>query len=217
MGLNPFLSFLINNSQLILGDFLGFVASFGLQIIMDCLAKPDLNIKIGEIGDGQRDGKPKHRFLQVMVENKKSKILSRRIAFSCRAKLIYRGKQKELLMLDGRWSSKKQPIAQTVVENKLVAVPDLPNIYIISKEDLPPGAINASQIAVGLKHDGEPGFYGFNDVSYGFDDWKNPSSLIKQKECEVEIVVYSSDHSWAKKFKILNPSSNIDDFELTNA
>lgn len=200
--------------QLITGLIIGSLGSLLAAGIYERLKSPSLHISVGERSDGDRAGR-KWRFLQVFVRNKKRifpLLPTRNTAYSCRAWIQFLDeKGTEILKLDGRWSSVKEPLVVVPISGAVGTIPDLSSIYIPPREDIPPG--ETVQLAVGVKFEGEEEFYGFNNISYLFD-WKNPDSKVNLNLAKVVVNITSGENVWKKKFKVENPNSKRDNFIL---
>jgi hypothetical protein len=194
--------------SLVVGGIIGFVASFYASLWVEFLRRPILAFRVGNVGDGTR-GSDSWRFLHVSVYNTTKPprwlrfvllpgLPPRYSASATQAWISYRLQGKEVLKLEGRWSSTPEPLIPT----SRGVLFDPSKVPGGQRENIPFG--EGSAIAVGLKFDGDPEYFAFNSWSYGFPKWKNPDWRLTKARYEVVVTVVTGGYQYPSPTFILD-------------
>lgn len=140
---------LINENQLILGVLLGWL----FVRFWEELRKPNLKLQIGGDGFWPQNTNPKTKFVHIKVINFKRNLLmglflSSPTANNARSWVSFHDylTKTEIVKMNGRWTSKREPVDYTT--GKI----DLAEVLILPRETIPAG--EETNISVALKDDG---------------------------------------------------------------
>ena len=201
----------INDNQLLAGAILGwFIARVGEEV-----RKPNIKIFIGDEAYLPVGTQPTHKFLHVKVINSKRNLLSsiflgNPTANNARAWVSFHDyvTAAEIFKMNGRWTSKKEPV------NYATNNVDLGEALITPREIIPPG--EETSISIVVKEKGNQEIHGFNNESY-LHNWKNPDYELDEKRYRVKIKISSEGKEWIEEFLLLNPAKSIKTLKLTKA
>ena len=197
----------------IISFLIGALTSTIVALFYGMARRPNLLIVVGS----KTSPDDPYRFLHVDVINSPygkwmSFFVTREIASFCRIRITITDTQRnKSVIFNGRWTSKREP--GTYVPGGLL--PDLGEIHVIAREDIPPGESVEASIAV--KHRGEVVCYGFNNESYMHTGWRDPVKEFGIGNHEVRVEVISSGQVFVRYFRLINPSNNLADFDLVLA
>ena len=201
----------MNYFELILGALLGGLLTRG----WDEIRKPNLKIVVGEDGFWPNNSSPDVKFLHVKVNNVKrnwldSIFFGNPTANNARAWVSFLDypSKKELVKLNGRWTSKKEPVDYST--GKV----DLAEVLVPPRETITPD--EETNISVALKDKGKDNLFGFNNESY-LHNWRKPEYELDEKRYVVRVRISSEGKSWFKEFVLLNPGKTLSNFKLSNS
>lgn len=200
----------MNYFELILGVFLGGLLTRG----WDEIRKPNLIIEVGEDGFWPNNTSADVKFIHVKVSNVKrnwmeSVFFGNPTANNARAWVSFLDypSKKELVKMNGRWTSKKEPVDYST--GKI----DLAEVLIPPRETIPTG--EESNISIALKDKGKSNFFGFNNESY-LHNWRKPEYELDEKRYLVRVRISSEGKDWFEEFVLLNPGKNLSNFKLSD-
>ncbi len=198
----------MNYFEIILGVFLGGLLTRG----WDEIRKPNLKIEIGEDGFWPNNSSSDVKFLHIKVNNVKrnwldSIFFGNLTANNARAWVSFLDypSKKELVKMNGRWTSKKEPVDYSTGKINLAEV------LIPPRETIPSG--EETNISITLKDKGKNNFYGFNNESYSYN-WRKPEYELDEKRYIVRIRISSEGKDWLTDFVLLNPGKPLSNFKL---
>lgn len=190
-----------------------------LARVLQNLEKPDLKLEVFPSLPNHDYGA--HKFLAVRVTNKNRGFL-RRVLFGNRSALFCRAQVKftsvegsELLssQLDGRWASTGEPVLQ-IGSRRLFQYNRVPDLKF---EHIMPGRF--CDLAIAIKHEGEPEFYAFDNESYAYlpQGFRDPNKSVSDRICTVDVQIVSADGAYpTRRFEIHNPSNRTSTFKIEN-
>lgn len=111
----------------------------------------------------------------------------------------------ELLKINGRWTSTKEPV------NYTTGTVDIGSALLVSRETIPPG--EESEISIALKQNGEKECFAFNNESY-LHAWKKPDFKLEEKRYIVRVKISAEGRTWQKDFVLLNLGTTMKNFKL---
>ncbi|MBI3671507.1 hypothetical protein HY249_01795, partial [Candidatus Azambacteria bacterium] len=176
---------------LVLGAFIGFA----LNIVAQNLNKADIEITV--LKDSQNikgsDGERVWKFLHVKVTNKKRSaifhsLIGSKISLFTRAriKILDPYTQKEIFSIDGRWSTDNEQ-SKTMIVGANVKRSDGVKVQELRFEHIFPG--ESSNLAIAVKIDGQENFYGFSNLSVGYDVFQNSKLRLDESAVFAEVEV----------------------------
>lgn len=200
---------LINENQLILGILLGWL----FVRFWEELRKPNLKLQIGGDGFWPQNTNPKTKFVHVKVVNLKRNLLmglflSSPTANNARAWVSFHDylTKTEIVKMNGRWTSKREPVDYAT--GKI----DLAEVLIPPRETIPPE--EESNISIALKDDGKSACFGFNNESY-LHNWRHPDYELIDKRYIVKVKVSAEGKEWVKNFLLQNPGNSLKQFKIS--
>jgi len=206
---------LLNLFFSILGAFIGAF----LAIWRENLAKPNLVIKPGSFGDGsyQHIGRSS-RFIHLKVINKEWPrwwqrfFYGLRSAHSCKAKLDFIDPitKSTIFSIQGRWNSTPEPLIPITSPN--VGIFDPARAMHGEIETILPN--EEKEITIALKFEGDDEFFGFNNWSYLFSNWRNPKWVIEKASVLLKITLWWDSGRMEKCFVISNEQKTINSFHI---
>jgi hypothetical protein len=206
-----------------LGIILGGIITILTAISVEYLRLPVLSLAIEEppldwLAPG---GKGKRRNLRLILRNKSlPKLLQRSAALQCRGEITFHN-------LDGqgffqktmpiRWARSPEPLANQIVDLQgcvQFLIRDFTRAITESRIDVYPGEQELLDVAV--RFDGETDCYGWNNDTYQYRDWRNPSWKLPSGRYLVKVVITSSGQKCVGKFRLINNVDGLADFCLTD-
>lgn len=189
----------------------GILGGWFLQRLTQINSGPNFGIKLGTTPIFLPNTSSQVKFINIEATNLKRNFLLRLLVDNnisnntrCWVRFLDPETRAELLKINGRWTSTKEPIDYKGQIN-------IGDALITSRETIPPG--ESSEISIAVKLDGEIGCYAFNNESYLYG-WKKPDFELKEKRYIVNIKIASNDKEWEEDFVLLNPSESIKNFRL---
>jgi hypothetical protein len=198
---------IVNMYQLWIGIVLGWV----LTRIMEMFRKPRISFEPSNDSEFIR-GNKKFKFINVTVKNAKQNLI-KKFFFgnsslnNARARLVFKDftANIEILKLDGRWASTKEPV------DYVSGQPLIPEILIPSRDSVPPG--EETTVSVAIKESGEDSFFAFNNDSY-LHNWKNPDYELQDDKYCLEIHLLDDCNEYVGRFLFSNPSKILRNFKI---
>lgn len=198
----------MNYLELILGAFLGGLLTRG----WDEIRKPNLVIEVGEDGFWPNNTSADVKFLHVKIKNVKrswleSLFFGNPTANNARAWVSFLDypSRKELVKMNGRWTSKKEPVDYST--GKI----DLAEVLIPPRETIPTD--EETNISIALKDKGKNNFFGFNNESY-VHNWRKPEYELDEKRYIVRVRISSEGKDFLNDFILLNPGKSLSNFKI---
>lgn len=200
---------LINKYQIIIGFILGWpFARFWEEI-----RKPQIEMSIGHEALWPSDNSPQTKFLHIKVINKKRKLptamfLGHPTANNTRAWISFLdfNTKIELLKINGRWITKKEPVDYAA--GKI----DLAEALIPPRETIP--ADEESSLSVALKDVGKSQAFAFNNESYLYQ-WRKDEFKLEEKRYLVRVKVSAEGKEWIRDFILLNLGTSLKNFKIS--
>lgn len=191
---------------------IGAVIGWFFQRLTDLLTGPKFKIE-GITGSVfQLPGTTnKFKFLNVKATNIKRGFLRRLFvgnstATNARVRVYFLDTETkaELLEINGRWTSTKEPVDYRGNIN-------IGDALIISRETIPPG--ESAEISIAVKEETKTDCYAFNNESYLYS-WFKQDFLLDQKRYIVRVLITSDGKEWSKEFTMLNLGTTLRNFKI---
>lgn len=167
------------NQESILTLFAGVLLGWLAQRLTDIFSGPKIEMEIGSEARLLPNTGSEVKFLNIKVKNIKRNFLHRLLinsntANNARAWVSFHDPitKGELLKINGRWTSTKEPVDYHGGVN-------IGDALVVSRETLPPN--EETEISVAVKENQKKNVYAFNNESYLYS-WKNQILNLKKKD-----------------------------------
>jgi hypothetical protein len=189
---------------------LGIQFTILIPLFIEWLKQPELDILAGTRTDFIINNNT-YRILHLIVRNQALGLLSRNFAVGTRAIVRFMENGNTLTSTSGKWADQPEPVLQlpqslggNQFQGWLTA--------FLRAVDIPPGG--DAPLAIAIKRDGDPYFYGFDAWSYA-SSLLRPNLLVqRQGRVRVLVTVQSGDVSKSRNFTLNNVSNSVRDFVL---
>jgi len=212
----------------ILGVLASFIASIIFQFFFQLGIRPEIDIRTEDPQiklSGQRTGQPKHRFIHLVIENKRAWVpwkfvTERQTAWNCEVSYEFFSAlepNKKLIQdkVIARWAAAIEPILPALDPHRGInsqavrqTIPDPSKLPFGRKYDLHGGT--QENIDLIIKIEGQQECYVFSNESYLLG-WKNQNWKLGIGEYLVKVQARSGQITKQKTFKIINEGTTLED------
>jgi hypothetical protein len=212
-----------------LGAIFGGVVTIAVTIALERLRSPRVKLDIGEVVPLPPRGPITNNWRSLRIEVSNERLppwadwwLSRLPAQQCRAEISFLrldGTQFFAQPMTARWEggSPEPKVVHVQTPNGAVAPVLINPQELKTAVDIYPGAVE--QLDLAIRVDQEEYAYAWNDESYYYQNWRNPSRRLNCEQYLIEVLVSSTGPKSVGRFRIDNdgPFTSFSLDELTPA
>ncbi len=181
------------NSDLLL-LFIGALIGWTLQRISDISTRPNITMSIEDSATFiDRASNINYKFLHIKVKNNKRNLfikffIGNQTANVARSWISFIDilTNAELLKINGRWATTKEPVDYKGSVN-------IGDAIIASRETIPPD--EESVIPITIKQEGKKECFAFNNESYLYS-WQKPDFELTEKRYKIKVKVAAEGSEW---------------------